>query len=411
MGPTDLNLSEDDKTLVNDTGEVDSGDSEKSSKSKVISDEIPDDIADEKPSVRDALKHAFRKEKADIEKEDPTEKKPKEAKKTTAKVAVEREVSNENSEEIANLSSEKLDDKGIDTKTLKSNVQPPVGWTAEAKAKWSTLPIEIQESVAKREKEVSDGFKKYGEETARYKELESVLAPRKEVIRQGGASEAQTVNKLFQWMEALTHPNRDYAYEQLVQLGKNFGIEIRQPSTAGNTPANNQNISQAANEEIPTHLKQFMDNVGGKISNLERNIQSQKDQEARNYVDNWAKDKPHFVNVRNYMFSLLQNGAVPLKDGALDLDAAYDAAVYANPSTRELVRQEVEQRAVQEAKQKKDKLEAERLIKLKKAKTAGSSLSSRAPTGSSNISGNSKDTKPQSIRDSIRAAIQEVREN
>jgi len=284
----------------------------------------------------------------------------------------------------------------------------PVSWSKEAKAQWNTLPPDIQAAINKREKEASDGFKDYGEKTKRLKELETVLAPRQEAIRNFGVSEAQTVDRLFQWMEALANPNKQYAAQQLMLLGKNFGITL---------PANNAATQQQqeGGVEIPEPLRNFMENINTKVETLEQQRQREaydrqqsEQQGAKDYLNNWAKDKPHYEKVKTVMYGLLNSGAIPLKDGALDLDSAYNQAVYANPEVRELVMQEeANQKAAKEEQKRKD-AELVRLKKLNAAKKA-STLSNRAPSG--NAGQQKQQTRAQSVRESIAAARREVMEN
>ena len=379
------NLEDDTSTVVEGTDSTSVSDSKPATRE--LADVIPDNIAEKKPSIRDSIKHALKKE---VAKEDAA----KTA--TKAKIFAEETEEDKDAAQVEESSTEKA-------VAAKIQVKPPVGWTKEAKQKWNELPPEVQQSVAKREQEVSDGFKKYGEDAGKYKELDSVLAPRREAIKSFGATEAQTIDRLFKWMESLSHPDKGFAKQQFLNLAKNFNIDL----AAGQSDRKIEPVQEG--EELPPALKNFMETVTGEVGNLKRVNEQQRAQAANDYVESWSKDKPHFQGVRQHMFALLQTGVVPLKAGQLDLDEAYNQAVYANPQIREKVVQEESAKATQIAEENRKKMEAARLAKLNKAKAAGSSISPRAPSG--NVSqNNGKTNKSQSVRDTIKAAMQEVSE-
>lgn len=386
---------EEDETLINSNDDSDVNTLNNEKDSDTSKKEVSEEKSDKKLSVREALKDAFEKEneKADEEKT---------AKKPVVKKEVEQDKETEDKD--IDASDEKNSEIEEEVKKAKpTDIKAPVGWTKEAKAKWATLPPEIQQSVAKREQEVSDGFKKYGEEVAKYKDLETVLSSRRDQIKQFGATEAQTVDRLFKWMEALAHQDKNFAYNQWVQLGKNFGLQLPEKDKPDNQ---NQNDNTNKEDEIPAPLKSFMDTVTGEVSTLKQQLQNQKAKEAETFISNWSKDKPHFPAVRQSMFVLLNSGLIPMKNGELDLDEAYNQAVYANPTTRELLRQQEQETADQKAVEARTKIEDKRKADLKKAKAAGSSISPRAPT-SSNVNVNKKAPSNVSVRDSIRNAIRE----
>ena len=132
---------------------------------------------DRKLSIREALSEAVKKSNNDdIDAVKPQNKSVKN--KTNKEEAEENEGNNEDetkgeetpikavkTQEKKNTA-EKPDTSDEDTdKPAKqeSKSKAPVGWAKEAKAKWDSLPTEVRDAVAKREKEVSDGFKQYGE--------------------------------------------------------------------------------------------------------------------------------------------------------------------------------------------------------------------------------------------------------
>jgi hypothetical protein len=123
---------------------------------------------------------------------------------------------------------------------------------------------------------------------------------------------------------------------------------------------------------------------------------------------NWSHDKPHAEKVRGLMANLINSDLAliqagqpqisnTIKNGSIDMDAAYQAAVYAHPDVRATL--------LQEEQQKRD---AATKAAVEKAKKAGASLRSGAPAG---IVTPASSTTPrvETVAESIKRALAEVR--
>lgn len=264
---------------------------------------------------------------------------------------------------------------------------PPVSWSPEAKQEWAKLPPAIQAAVVKRESEVSDGFRQYGEKVRAYDDLEKVIAPRRKYYQESGRSDAELVNQLWLWNEALLN-NPTEAFPALAKL---FGYDL---SKSG------QKASQPSSEEpqIDPNIRTVIDPITGKVTQLERTLSTiayQMEQERYNRAEAelsaWAKDKPHFAKVRPVMGHLMQ------AEIAKDLDEAYQMATRADPEIFAAMQAE------EQAKQAQKKDPAQAAAASAKAKRAAVSLPGRAPTSGA---GNGK-PKEQSVRDSLMSAMAE----
>jgi hypothetical protein len=111
------------------------------------------------------------------------------------------------------------------------------------------------------------------------------------------------------------------------------------------------------------------------------------------------------------MYQLMQSGAVPLKDGNLDLDGAYEAACKLNPEVSALIQQEARAKEEREKAEKATKDAQLAKARLAKARNAGSGLKPASPSMPvSQVKGNASQNKNVSVRDSIKLALQEARE-
>lgn len=395
-------------------------DQEQEQSNDVDSETDKDPKAAKGESVRESIRRALKQEQ-DTETDGETEQ--KERKTRSKNSGSDEPTSREDETDDTGGEAEEVlneDEEKPEKKATKSNVPPP-GWTKAAKAAWNNLPPEVIESVAKREQEVSDGFREYGEKVKKfegiekdYNEINRSFQGREPELQRLGVSKAQVVSQMFQWIDALSHSDRNYARSQLIQLGKNYGIDLSTPTTV--TKKEDKEVST-----LPPEFQEFASNLDNKFKTIEDKIttdarqraeqQTRAQQEAANqFVANWAKDKPHFQTVRQAMFGLLQSGSIPLKDGQLDLDEAYNQAVYANPVTREAIKKEAEEAEAKKADAEKREKELKQLRKVNKAKTASSSISTRAPTGGVLKAGERKDGKPPSVRDSIKKSLAELRD-
>lgn len=362
-------------------------------------------------SVRDSIRKAIKEEALPWDEKDEQRNKNLEKAREVKKLKrptlkSDSEVDTNKDVLVKNTSGEADVDK--DVSTPQSDLQPPNGWTKEAKASWNKLPDYIKQSVAKREKEVSEGFKKYGEDTKRLKELDAVIAPRREAIQRFGVSEAQTVDRLFQWMDSLTGPNKLNSW---LMLGQNFGINVNEIlKQAGATPTNpNEQQPKAQENQIPDPIKQYVESAVGSVNQY---VQQQKQEAANSFLTNWSKDKPHFNKLRSTMYALLNSNAIPQKDGQLDLDTAYEYACNADPETRaELAAASVEA-AEKKAAEDKQKSDAARIVKLNAARRAGSSIKPTAPSGGNRAIKPAKGNgRAISVRESLAESIAELANN
>jgi len=289
----------------------------------------------------------------------------------------------------------------------------PVGWTKEAKAEWAKLPEHVRASIAKREKEVSDGFAGTKQATERLREFDTVIAPHMPAIQQFGVSPAQTVGKLFEWFTVLSHPNKQVRQDGFKILAKNFGIDTQEfapqrqvqddPQQYQEPEQNNQNDSPPAWAQSLIERQQQLDGM----------LSTQKQQATQDYVNSWAyaKDakgeliRPHYEKVRVAIAALIGQGVVPLEAGQITQDVmqkAYEKAIRVDDEVWAQVQEEQ-----QEAAEAKKQAEAvKRAAAARAAKAKAVSIKPGAPTLNGAKSG--KPNGKVSVRDSIDAAIKEA---
>lgn len=295
-------------------------------------------------------------------------------------------------------------------------VPAPEGLSAEAKAAWGQVPAPLQQAIAKR---LEDSAKGVAELKEKYAELDAVIAPHMDVIRRNNQTPAKTVGRFFDWFQALA-ANPDVAFPA---LAKSFGHDIakfaavaaqqqQQPQPGNGADA----VAGAVSPEVQKYINDLQAKVDTlqnaftqKIGAVETALTQQTEAKTNEVLAMWSKDKPHFESVRQLMANLIASGAVPLKDGQVDLDTAYDMAIYANPQVRSDVL-----KAQQEAARKAaaDKAAAEKKAQQEqadKARKAAVGLSGSAP-GAPGAPGSKPTGKRKSVRESIMEAHKELTE-
>jgi hypothetical protein len=316
----------------------------------------------------------------------------------------------------------------------------PSAWDKVAKAEWANLPEKVKAAVIKREKDVEKGVQSLKNQ---YAEVDQAIAPYQQTIRQFNKTPGQAVGQLFAWFDALAK-DPDQAFPALLQsyrydprrLMASYGIDLdkviqvhqwmqqQQQGQSQQTqngqyqqgqPQQEEQISpavQAYINRLEERLNGFQNQVGQTFNGLAQNFQEQQQAKTQEMLETWAQGKPHFEAVRVMMGHLLTpdpntgQAAIPLKDGRVDLDAAYDAAVHANPEIRAQVwaDQQAQAEAARQAKQA-EALKAQQ-DKVSKARRAAGSVTSSAP--GAEVSRRQVPSKGLSVRESLKAAIGEL---
>lgn len=390
---------------------------------------------DVRSSIREAMKEVAEKEEPDGEveasdKEESDEKPVRKARDKAQRPDSDKDKTSlapekDESDDIGDDKDEKDEsDTSADKKPDKGPAIEPIGyWKTKGKASWDKLPADVKKDILAREKEVSDGFAGISPRLKRAEEIEQVLAPRAQAIQQFGVSPAQVVNRLFQWMEALGHPNTSVKVNSFKELAKSFGLDVNQLAS-GSSKAQDAEITEsealAAQNQVPEWFNQYATTMNGEIGTIKQTFVNQQKAAAESMVMQWANGKPHFEEVRGLMSQLSRPGpngeppVVPLVGGQVDLDGAYAAAIKLHPEVAAKIQVEAAEKTAKEATDKAAKDAKDRAAKLARARNASSSLrpgapSMGAPSGKPNLNGKSGSGQSTSVRDSIRAAIEETR--
>jgi hypothetical protein len=277
------------------------------------------------------------------------------------------------------------DDKQADGKAASEGAakEPPARWSASAKAMFKLQPPEVQTFLLDRVAEVEGDYTKKTQAIAdlkkEYEPVQQLFAPYLDVLKQKGLT-PQTV--IRRWADVETALASGKGVDIIDGLVKGYGIDKAQlaqrlgftstPPAAGSSDQQTQgDKAPAAGSDDPTaqllaRLEQsLLQKIQPALAEVEQFKTSQmtaaqQAQKAREDaveadISNFksATDQggnllhPYYDEVEPAMIALAQS-YMASKQPIPKLDALYDQAVWANPSTRQALL--ATQRAAQEAK-------------------------------------------------------------
>lgn len=303
-------------------------------------------------------------------------------------------------------------------------IAAPEALSKEAKEAWKDAPLAVKQAFIKREEDMARGV---GELKQRYALIDQAIQPHTDALRQMNATPADAVNRMFLWFKALAgRPS-----EAFPALAQSMGLDWKQvtgtPQQAAPPADPNAPPTAPAAPEIPEPVKnyigqleaqmgqlaQYVQSLGGHIGGIQNTFQEQSEAKTRENLSIWSQGKPHFEAVRADMATLIQSGAIPLKaNGEVDLDTAYERAIYFNPEVRAKVLAEqaaANSQVQQQSQEAATTAKTQQVVKARKA--AGGSLPASTTPGQAN--GSAPQRKPGqrlSVRDSLKQAMQQLRD-
>lgn len=229
-------------------------------------------------------------------------------------------------------------------------INAPDAWSAEIREKWASLPRDVQEYVAKREKDAHSRISQMGQELSQYKPLAELRTKTLDVFDRHGMTPEQGFERLVYAQQVLDQN----PLQGLAAIAQSYGIDLAK--------AFGGQQAQQPNDPRFAALQSELEQARAILTNQQRDqtaaqMRAERDAEAwaAKTVEEWVVGKEHFDLVREDMQKLLSAGV------AENLDEAYETAILRNPELREKVEaakraeadkkaQEERERAAKEAK-------------------------------------------------------------
>jgi hypothetical protein len=270
-------------------------------------------------------------------------------------------------------------------------LEAPIHWSKEDRELFAKVPRDAQNFLLKRHKDMEGDYGRKSQQIAsirkNWESINGILEPHRQAFRMNGMDDAGAISFLLNVNAAL---QRDPA-GTLQWLAQRSGVDLTQLASNRQVDPAIQTLHQQV-AQLTARLR------GNESSASEAQLQSLTSQ-----IGDWsqAKDEtgspkyPYFEELADAMVAQInyhreRNGSVTIKD----MDQIYEAAVYANPVTRERT---LAAKAAADAK----KAEAERKKKADEARRASFDVRGQ---GGASVAPNSGD----SIRGDLEAAFGSV---
>lgn len=258
-------------------------------------------------------------------------------------------------QEPAETAAENTADQTAEAKpeqTQVSAIEAPLSWSAEQKAKWGSVPPELQAYIAQRDKEQHEAISRAGQQVKTFEPISKVVEHFQETFRRNNLQPADAIERLLA-VESSLAQNPGNAIKD---IAKAYGVDLRTLIDGQLAAPQQDDKGQQADPAVATlqaELAEVRANNEKVMSYLTAQQRAQYEHEqtalARQIAD-FAKDKPHFEAVRKHMGALLQ------ADENLTLDQAYEQATYAVPEIRQRIladqRKADEDKRAEEARKK-----------------------------------------------------------
>lgn len=245
-------------------------------------------------------------------------------------------------------------------------IQPPQSWSAEAKAKWATLPPDLQETVAKREREAHEAITRQGQELRAVEPIRSVIEQHRDIFERNGVTPDDGIGRLLNAERMLSQD----PYTAIATIAQAYGVDLAQfaqgQQAAGNVPPEVGQLHQRI-----AWLESQLSETANRVSQREQAEQSQQLQAAQTVLEKFMADKPDWSELETDIHAELIgiNAAIAeglIKPMSMEEKAAkaYDRALKNNPEAWSR-KQEAERKA---AEAKKVEEAAKRIEEARKAK-------------------------------------------
>ena len=284
--------------------------------------------ADERAAMEKAYDDIVAKLDAD-EKEDAE---PPKADKETKRGPDGKFASDKPAQETAVKTAEGQQPAQAPVEPAKPAIAPPVSWSAEMKAKFGSLPPEVQTYVAERDKEVAQALSRLGSTAKTAEPFLQVAEQHLDYLKTRGIENpAVAFDKLLKFQRFMDSD----PHAAITHLASEYGVKL-DPNQDPETPQRESRELLALRNEIQS-LKEENQRIAGHLSAQEHARQEAKRSDVLGLIEKFAADKPDWAEVESDVYQQVQviRPQHPTASNQELLEKAYQAAIWANPKTRD----------------------------------------------------------------------------
>lgn len=233
-------------------------------------------------------------------------------------------------------------------------IPAPQSWSAEAKAKWATLPPDLQDFVAKRERESHEAITRQGQQIKAYEPIQRVLEQHRDVFERNGVTVDDGISRLLAAQQMLEND----PVAAIGTLAQAYGVDLAQfgqrTQPSGNLPPEVAQLHQ----EIAM-LKRQLNDTSTRIATREKAEAETQFQSTQSLIDKFAADKSDWAELEGDILFEINGIKANIAAGNIEklppeviLERAYQRAVRNNPEIT--AKRAEEERKAKEAKAVED---------------------------------------------------------
>lgn len=208
-------------------------------------------------------------------------------------------------------------------------IDPPSSWSAEQRAKWATLPPDVQAYVAQREADAHKAISEKGSVAARY---EAAVGEHRDMLVRNHGSVENGINALLNLANNAFQRPREF----ILDFARQHQVDLSTIQPSGNPAAPADPINHLAHE-VGTLKTQLQQQHEAQIAAVIREFSEAKDAAGK-------PARPHFDAVRGHMAQLMNAGIATSLEDAYDQATRLNGAVWAQIQAEEsAARQAAEQ--------------------------------------------------------------------
>lgn len=231
-------------------------------------------------------------------------------------------------------------------------IAKPDSWPGQLSEKWSSLPRDVQEYVAQREKEAHARISQLGSVASRAEPLLNVVKEYRHTLPKGMADEA-AVRNLFAAQALLNQDLRSGLEAIARSYGQSLDALVAHREAPEVAALRHEVAAYRAQQEQQQSLRE-----------------TEKVETVNQVIDRWSTDKPHFDAVFTELVAIAREIDRAGKTHEQVLDEAYERACWANPDVRAKIMAEESAKRDREERKSRHGEEAQKARRSNAGRTA-----------------------------------------
>lgn len=208
-------------------------------------------------------------------------------------------------------------------------IDAPQSWSAEMKAKWASLPPEVQEYVLTRDRDAHQQISELGRTAKASEQLRNTIERFKPSFK--GVDPAQAIERLVAASDFLDRSPAD----ALKWLADAYSVDLSKLVTGGQ-PGTEGNAEVAQLRQTISQLQRQIAETSQRVTTREQREAETHQQSIAKLVEDFAKDKAYWADMESDIYAQIHaiRAAEPELNEKDTLQKAYDRALKLNDAVQ-----------------------------------------------------------------------------